>query len=147
MATNPKVKRIWIKQEKRIVRLLYRKGLLDGFKLRDLYWAEHHWFRGKKYKSKNTKYKYPIYMPEVHYCTTDYWGEADEHSVVSTILDHLYWINVDSGDLDRTEYEFPKSTFNWSMSREQLINYLSKLPTKVNNNKINKILRTKNIDE
>jgi len=147
MATNPKVKRTWIKQEKRIVRLLYRKGLLDEFKLRDLYWAEYHWFRRKMYKSKNTKYKYPIYMPEVHYCTTDYWGEADEHSVVSAILDRLYWINVDSKDLDRTEYEFPKSTFNWRMSREQLINYLSKLPTKVNNNKINKILRTKNIDE
>jgi hypothetical protein len=152
MATNPKIKRTWIKQEKRIVRLLYRKGLLGDFKIRDLYWAEYNWFRSRKYKSKTNsydgkRYKYPIYMPEVHYYTSDYWGEGDEHSIVGTVLDHLYWDNIDEENFDPTSGEWPKSLFNCGMSREQFIKYLSKLPTKVSDNKINKILKTKNIDE
>jgi len=151
MATNPKIKRTWIKQEKRIVRLLYRKGLLGDFKIRDLYWAEYNWFKSRKYKVKNLIsgkiYKHPIYMPEVHYYTTDYWGEGDEHSIVGTVLEHLHWVNVDDEDWDPTSGEWPKSTFNWDTSREQFIKYLSKLPTKVSDNKINKILKTKNIDE
>jgi hypothetical protein len=147
MATNPKQKRLWIKQEKRIVRLLYKKGLLTDFKVSDLYWAEYKWINKKKYKSKHSKYKYPVYMPEVHYGTTDYWGEGDEHSIVSTILEHLYWDNIDDEDSDPTPDDFPKSTFNNGMSRQKLIKYLSKLPTKVNSNKINKILKTQTIDE
>ena len=48
MATNPKIKRLWIKQEKRIVKLLYKKGFLKDFKVEDLYWAEFSWFNKKK---------------------------------------------------------------------------------------------------
>ena len=146
MATNPKQKRLWIKQEKRIVRLLYRKGLLSDFKVSDFYWAEYHWSNKKKYRSKHSKYRYPVYMPEVHYGTTDYWGEGNEHSIVDNILQSLFWENIDNENWDSTSGEWPKSTFP-SMNRKQFIKYLGKLPTKVNNNKINGILKTQNIDE
>lgn len=50
---------IWKKQEKRIVRLLYRKGLLSDFKLSELYWEEYHRLRSRK-KSivGNTRIRY-----------------------------------------------------------------------------------------
>ena len=37
MSRTPKSNRVWNKQEKRIVRLLYRKGFLSD--IPDLYWA------------------------------------------------------------------------------------------------------------
>ena len=142
MATNPKIKRLWTKQEKRIVKLLYRKGLLKDFKITDLYWAEFNWFRGRKYKSRYSKYSYPVYMPEVHYMTTDYWGESDEHSIVGSVKEHLWWGHAEMENWDDTSGEWPKSTFP-KMTRQQFIKYLEKLPTKVNDNKINKLLKTK----
>lgn len=152
MAKTPKIKRQWVKEEKRIVSLLYRKGLLKDFKITHFYWAEYNWFRSRKYKSKTNsydgkRYRYPIYLPEVHYCTTDYWGESDEHSIVSTILDHLYWDHIDDEDWDPTSGEFPKSTFKCGMSRRQLIKYLEKLPTKVSDRKIDKLIRKQNREE
>jgi hypothetical protein len=146
MAKNPKIKRQWIKEEKQIVSLLYQKGLLEDFKITELYWAEYHWLNGKKYKSRTNsydgkRYRYPVYVPEIHYCTTDYWGEADEYSIVNTILDHLYWDNIDDENWDETSGDFPKSTFNTRMTRKQFIKYLESLPTKVSDKKINKIIR------
>lgn len=142
---TPKVKRKWVKDEKRIVRLLYRKGFLKDFKVTDFYWAEYNWFNKKKRKSSCGKYSYPVYMPEVHYFTTDYWGESDEHSIVSHVLDALHWGNIDTTDWDEESGEFPKSTFR-KMTRPQFIKYLQALPTKVSDNKINKILKQKFVD-
>lgn len=145
---TPKVKRKWVKEEKRIVRLLYRKGFLEDFKVNELYWAEYYWFRKKtrRYKSVDGgKYRYPVYMPEVHYCTTDYWGESDEHSIVSHVLDVLYWGNIDTTDWDEESGEYPKSTFR-KMTRPQFIKYLQTLPTVVSDNKINQVLKRKFID-
>lgn len=146
---TPKIKRKWVKDEKRIVRLLYRKGFLEDFKLNELYWAEYHWYRKKTrvYKHKDgNKYRYPVYMPEVHYSTTDYWGETNEHSVVSYVLDILYWGNIDTTDWDEESGEYPKSTFP-KMNRYQFIKYLQKLPTKVSDNKINRVLKRSLVDE
>lgn len=142
---TPKIKRKWVKDEKRIVRLLYRKGFLKDFKVDELYWAEYNWFNRKKYKSKPNSYdgkcyRYPVYMPEVHYCTTDYWGESDEHSIVSHVLDLLHWSNIDTTYWDGESDVFPKSSFP-KMSRKQFIKYLENLPTKVSDNKIKKILK------
>lgn len=141
---TPKVKRKWIKDEKRIVRLLYRKGLLKNFKIDDLYWEEYNRLN-RHYKSKPNKYdgkiyRFNIYMPEIHFATHDYWGETDEHSVVSYVLEHLYWSNVDTDNWDKVGDLWPKSTFP-KMNRQQFINYLRRLPTLVNDNKINKILK------
>jgi len=139
MSANPKIKRRWIKQEKRTVRLLYRKGLLKDFPVDSLYWAEYNWF-GKRLR-KHGKHRYPVYMPEVHYCTTDYWGESDEHSVVRSVLDHLHWANIDTDEWDESQGGWPKSSFP-RMSRDGFIKYLSGLPTLVPDTKINRILKT-----
>ena len=147
MARTPKIKRRWIKEEKQIVYLLYRKGFMDGrWKLNDLYWAEYHWRNSKKYKSSYGKYSWPVYMPEVHYMTTDYWGESDEHSIVSTVKEHLYWEHIETEGWDIELGGYPPSKFK-IMSRSQFIKYLKEMPTKVNNNKIKKVLKTQSIDE
>jgi hypothetical protein len=145
MANTPKIKRRWIKQEKQIVYLLYRKGFIKGeWKLEDLYWAEYKWLNKKCYKTKpnryeGKRYRFPIYMPEVHYCTTDYWGESDEHSIVSSIKEMLYWSNIDTTDWE-SELGYPKSNFK-NLTREQFIKYLKNLPTKVADRKINKVVK------
>ncbi len=143
---TPKIKRRWIKEEKRIVYLLYRKGLLKDFKVSDFYWAEYNWLGKRLRKSKNNQYRFPIYMPEVHYYTTDYWGESDEHSIVSYVLDMLHWQHVDMDNWDDTSGEWPKSTFK-RMNRNQFIHYLKQLPTVVPDNKINKVLKKCSYDE
>lgn len=142
MSNTPKIKRTWVKEEKTIVKLLYRKGLLKDFKLDDLYWAEYYWSNKKKYKTKDGKYRFPVYLPEVHYCTTDYWGESDEHSVVRHAIEHLYWENIDTKNWDSKSDEYPPSKLP-KMGRKKFIQYLKKLPTEVNNNKIRKVLRHK----
>lgn len=141
---TPKIKRLWIKQEKQIVRLLYRKGLLNEFKIKDLYWAEYY-CSNKNFYTTNGGFKSRIYFPEIHYWSTNYYGEGDEHSVVSTILDYLYWGNIDVKDWDENSDTFPPSKFS-RMTRQQFIEYLRKLPTKVCDNKINKVLSKINVD-
>jgi len=147
MAHTPKIKRRWIKEEKRIVELLYKKGFIKGeWKLEDLYWESYHWYNRKLYKSmrcdyNGKKYRFPVYMPEIHFCTTDYWGESDEHSVVGTVLETLYWGHIDTTNWDSDSGEYPQSTFP-RMTRNQFIKYLKSLPTKVGDNKINKLLKS-----
>lgn len=145
MARTPKIKRHWIKEEKQLVYLLYRKGLLKDFKLEDLYWAEYNWYTRKCYRS-SAGYRHPIYMPEVHFCTTDYWGESDEHSIVDTTFQYLYWENIDTTNWDFDSGEYPPSKFP-RMERGQLIKYLKKLPTKIGDRKINKLLKKVNADD
>ncbi len=148
MAHTPKIKRRGIKEEKQIVYLLYRKGFIKGeFKLDDLYWAEYHWYNRKCYKTKpnsydGKRYRHPVYMPEVHFCTTDYWGESDEHSIVDSVLERLHWEYIDTTNWDSDSGEYPKSTFP-KMTRANFIHYLEKLPTVVSDNQIKKVLRKK----
>jgi len=133
-----KAKRLWIKQEKRTVKLLYRKGLIDSdIKIKDLYWAEYHTTK-KTYRSKNKKYKFTEYMPQVFFGTSDYWGEWNDHSIVDNVLNGLYWQYAIPSDTDNGDY--PKSTFNYK-GRQWFIDYLNKLPTINFDNKINKLLR------
>jgi hypothetical protein len=150
MARTPKIKRRWIKEEKQIVELLYKKGFIKGeFKLEDLYWESYNWFNKKCYKTKpnpydGKRYRFPIYMPEIHFSTSDYWGESDEHSVVDVVLERLYWEHIDTTNFDPNSYdEYPVSTFP-RMTRGQFIKYLKGLPTKVGDNKIKKVLKKTN---
>ncbi len=126
--------RKWVKDEKRIVRLLYRKGLI---KETDLYWAEYR-HSGRTIKSPNGKYRHTVYFPEVHYCTTDYWGECDEHSIVDSILDNMHW--SDLKPWDEKESTYPESNFKYK-GRAWFIRYLSKLKTVRNDSEINSILK------
>lgn len=139
--------KLFVKQEKRIVKLLYIKGLLNNFKVKDLYWASYR-TTGKRYKSTEKKYRWTEYYPEVHYSTTDYWGECDEHSLVNHIQEMLYWTNIDERNWNPNSGEMPKSLFkNLGIKhRKQFIKYLESLPRKVNNNKINKIIKKMNLD-
>jgi hypothetical protein len=149
MARTPKIKRRWIKEEKRIVELLYKKGFIKGeFKLEDLYWASYHWYNKKCYNTKSNfydgrRYRSPVYMPEIHYSTTDYWGETDEHGIVDCVLEMLHWEHIDTTNWDSDSGEYPISTFP-KMTRCQFIKYLKGLPTKVGDNKIKKVLKKTN---
>ena len=128
--------KLWKKQEKRIVKLLYKKGLLNNFKLKDLYWEC--FKRQKTPKRKNKSgYKFLRYFPEIHFGTVDYWGDGDEHSLVDYILDEMYWDNTIKGTEDGSGY--PDSSFKYK-SRKWFIKYLNSLPSKKFNNNINKIL-------
>lgn len=135
-----KVKKIWIKQEKRIVNLIYKKGLMPKeFKiLEELYWAEYH-NSLKTYKSKEKKYRFAEYYPEVHYSSTDYFGECDEHSLVKHIFEYMYWDNIINEE-EIPEDGFPKSNFRIK-NRNSFIKYLQNLKTVNSDNKINKITK------
>jgi len=152
MAHTPKIKRRWVKEEKRIVELLYKKGFIKGeFKLEDLYWASYYWRNSKCYKTKSNsydgkKYRQPVYMPEIHFCTSDYWGESDEHSVVNEVLERLYWEHIDTKNWDSDSGEYPQSTFP-RMTRARFINYLKGLPTVVSDNKIKKVIKKVSPDD
>lgn len=62
MSKTPKINRVWNKQEKRIVRLLYRKGF--DIDLSNLYWTSYK-KTGKKYRRKGSTFSSPGYRDEV----------------------------------------------------------------------------------
>jgi hypothetical protein len=122
--------RTFKKQEKIIVTLLYKKGYIEKKQIPELYWAE--FFRTNRTKkgSKKSKNKFHTYFPEIHYCSVDYWGEADEHSIVNEVLDNLLWSNVVEENGPHT-----KSSFMYK-GRVWFIRYLRSLPTVNSDNKI-----------
>ena len=130
--------RVWKKQEKRIVKLLYRKGLLNDFKLSELYWEEYKLLHKRKRKHKRV-YKFDKYAPEIHYSTVDYWGECDEHSLVDYVLDKLYWENAVENTATEESFGYPDSAFKYK-GRNWFINYLKQLPTKRTDSRINAVL-------
>lgn len=69
-----KAVRVWYKQEKRIVRLMYQKGLIDDFKLSELYWERYKLTEKKMGRKPRKKYVFTTHYPEIHFCTVDYWG-------------------------------------------------------------------------
>lgn len=108
--------RIHIKQEKIIVGLLYKKGLISK-SISQLYWAEYsRAFRPKKSKEG---IRFTRYLPEIFYCQADYWGEYDEIGIVADTCDRLKY------------------------RRKYLIRKLRKMPTKIHDNKIRKVLLRK----
>lgn len=84
MSRTPKINRVWNKQEKRIVRLLYRKGF--DIDLSNLYWASYK-KTGKKYRRKGSTFSSSGYRDEVYFCIKDYWGEYDEYSLVDRFIE------------------------------------------------------------
>lgn len=137
MANTPKELRKWVKDEKQLIKLLYQKGFLVGdLSPERIYWNA---FKrtGKKYRYG--KHKFSSYYPELHYCTVDYWGEADEHSVVDAVIDNFYWTN---GTYDEETCVYaPTSKI---LSREALMKHLKNLPTVIKDSKINTVLKQSN---
>lgn len=138
MATTPKRLRKWVKEEKRLVKLLYQKGFLKGqHSLEGLYWAEYK-RTGKKYKYG--KHNFPSYYPEIHFCTCDYWVEYDEYGLVDKILEEFYWSGINSEHIDNYESGFPPSETKVT-NRKKLMEHLKTLPTVIKDSKINKVIR------
>lgn len=130
-----KIQRRHIKEEKRIVRLLYRKGLIDNHDPNNLYWTDYNYlFNRREYKNR-------VPVMEVHFCSVDYWGEVDEHSLVSEHLELLWWDGA-YDFCDETGYP-DKSTFN-IRDRRGFIKYLEALPTTRCDSKINVALKVRN---
>lgn len=145
MSLTSKINRTWNKQEKRIVRLLYRKGLI-GMDINELYWASYKRstdrYKDKRYPTR----KWDNYLDEVHYCTCDYWGECDEYGLVDGIIEKLIWDNVPEEINDPMSddmwYQYNHSTFEHT-TRKKFIRYLQSLPTVRCDNKINEVLKIK----
>lgn len=143
----------WVKTEKRIVRLMYRAGLLDN------HFVKKQWVRGRGYVTvkpfdvfywehyhqlhkidwNKSHGGLPPYMPEVHYCETDYWGESDEHAVTGILdfgLCKCPIIDEETGD-----YLPPCKHYKLALkSRYRLIVLLKTFPVKRNDHGINKVL-------
>jgi hypothetical protein len=141
MAKTPKDLRKWVKDEKRLIKLLYRKGFLVGqLDIKGLYWSAYK-TNGKRYK--HGKYRFSVYLPELHYCTCDYWGECDEWPVTRDILDNFFWNKINE-DWDADTGDWPTSTTKVK-SRKDLLLHLNTLPTVFHDSKINKLLIKKEI--
>lgn len=127
---NKRQKR-WKKQEKQIVKLLYKKGLIDVH-LDQMYWADY---------SVTGKYS-KRYFEEVYYNEIDYYGEVTEHKLIDSIIEGLFYDGCIIEDLEKMvdDGTWPKSSFKYK-GRSWFIRYLRKLPTVVHDNKINKVLR------
>lgn len=125
-----------LKDEKRILKLMYRK---DIFKLLDIDIKSVDWeylYKGRKGRKGIRRSKYGIsdYLPELHTYWQDYWGEGDSKSVISCLRDYLYWEKAQHFD----ETGFPLDTKY--LKSDELIKYLSELPTKIHDSKFNTIL-------
>lgn len=134
---TPKALRKWVKDEKRLIKLLYQKGFLESsYSVDRIYWAAYK-RSGKRVKCRGKKYA--EWLPELHYCTRDYWGEYDEHGVVDSVLDNIYWTD---GIYNEALNTYTPSTN--ITSREKLMAHLMTLPTVIKDSKINKVLNQSN---
>lgn len=138
MASTPKCLRKWVKEEKRLVKLLYQKGFLTGpHSLEGLYWAE---YKPTGKKHKYGKHNFPSYYPEIHFCTRDYWGEYDEYALVDKVLEEFYWSEVKVDDMDDENFNYPPSETKIT-SRAKLLAHLKTLQTVIKDSNINKVIR------
>lgn len=84
-----------LKSEKRILKLLYRKGIINKSDFKNLEWC--YYLHGKRIRNRRNKnkYHYVDYLPELCQWSTDYWGESDTHSWTSYFHSIIYWGNVE----------------------------------------------------
>lgn len=141
MSRTPKSNRVWNKQEKQIVRLLYRKGLLQ---ICLIYIGRHIERQESRYKNKGSSFIWRGYLDEVYYCTWNYWGECDEHPLIDEIIDNLIEKGIPDSVFEDCGYDYYKaikhSSFQYK-GRRWFIKYLKGLPTVRCDSKINKLLK------
>lgn len=140
MALTIKVLRPWVKQEKRIVKLMYRKGLID-VDINDLYWEAYRRYSGKYNHNSNG-----IYYPEIHFAVVDYWHEVDEIPLVSSFVEQRIWEGVPDDKLSKLcqypdEEDIMSATSFKCKSKRWLLKWLKKQPNVRCDNKINKVLK------
>lgn len=125
-----------IKQEKVIVKLLYKKGLLDE-DFKSLGWESFKTGKMPRRLKKGLKYKYREYIPELFIFYTDYWGEGMETPVVETYLSNWWYDYCCKNNLLDENYYPTIKLF----TKENFIKYLRSLPNKRSDSKINKLLK------
>lgn len=126
--------RTHLKNEKRALKLMYRKGMFEilGIELKDLAWEC--LLKGKRGRKRKRKYGFIDWLPELHSYSCDYWGEWDSISVVTSMKDYFHWELSD--EIDEI-YGYPKGKYFTTL---QLIKHLSLLPTKKHDSKFNRII-------
>lgn len=127
-----------LKTEKRILKLMYRKGVFETLhiSMSDIQWE--YLLTGKKHRNRKGRspYKYRDWLPQLHVYSCDYWGECDSCSVVELYRDLLFWENA----TEFNENGFPLNSK--VVSDKQLVEHLKALPTKNSNSKFNSLLKT-----
>jgi len=128
-----------LKDEKRIIKLMYIKGLFKAFNisLKHIGWEYLSEGKRKRKRKGRNKWGYKEYKPELFLYTVDYWGEGDETSIVDILQQDLYWV---SGHFDEETSQFVAGDKKY-YERSQLIAYLKTLPTVKKNSKINGYLK------
>lgn len=117
---KPKVLRKHIKDCKRILLLMYRKGLLNG------------WFGKKMYWENNRNYIEPYYWVE------EYYGEGEEVELIPEAFHSHVWKTV--GCYNEEAFYRMVEKIN---TQKEVIKYLKQLPTKRRDGLINKYLKVK----
>lgn len=125
-----------LKDEKRIIKLMYQKGIFEilGLKFTDLSWEFNR--QGKMQRKRGKKYAWRDYLPELHYWWSDYYGEYDSRSVVWSFKDYLFF-ELGTGINEETGWPIGSNFF----TNSELIEHLNKLPLKIKDSKINAILK------
>lgn len=131
---KPKVLRSRIKRDKRILRIMYRKGLLDTWMDSGIHWAA--------YNSHNERLDHNhLYQIELFYWIGDYWGEWDERELISDVIDnHICDLLNPNDEYFKIEKEF----YDWHRKHNtfrKIMSYLRSLPTKRSDSGINKYLK------
>lgn len=110
--------RKFLKQEKRLVKLMYRKGIFKDFNI-DI-------------KRKGIGWEaFTNGLPELHDSTENYFGEGDSYSIVGRYLNTLKLGSIDGMCI----YAYT--------CRDKVIKTLNRIPTKVFDSKINNFLKVK----
>lgn len=127
--------RTHIKQEKRILKLMYKKGIFDLLRvdIKRLGWE--FLLEGRKGRRRKGEYSFSDYLPQLHSYTCDYWGEWDSDSIISNYQEYLFWTTGS----EFTDMGYPEDGL--ILNRHQLIKYLKALPIKRNDSKFNSILK------
>ena len=124
-----------LKDEKRILKLMYKKGF---FKILNIDFEDLSWellLEGKSQRKRKGEWAYKDFLPELHVWSRDYWGECDSNSLVDCLKQYLFWETAKDYDLETgfpINQKYPTTKF--------LIGYLTKLPTINNDSKFNKYL-------
>lgn len=106
------------KHSKRIAKLALKKGIIDKKFYKELYIEYYTEYKRPKRKSKGG-YRITRYFPELHFCTVDYWGEADETSIIDMIEEEIHWATCEFDS--KGQIIKHGRTFN---NTKSLINYL-----------------------
>lgn len=108
------------KHSKRIAKILLKRNIIDKKFYDNLYIEYYTPYKRPNRKSKHG-YRFTRYFPELHFCKVDYWGEADEISIIYMIEDMIYWNTCEFDNKGQTTKQ--GKTFK---NTKDLINYIKK---------------------